>query len=347
MNDMNDMFPEIIGQPSAKKALEFFLDGYLKTRIMPFLMFVAPKGQGKTTFAKAVGKKLVQFDEDGRTIQVPDAGNPDAYHAKRKPYIELNCSSIRNLPQFINSVVVPYIQDKDVTVLFDEASELPRDVSMALLTILEPSADNRRTFVHGDYTCEFDFRRQTIMFATSEIHKVFHALVDRMEKVVLEDYSADDLAAIVAKNLSGTKASPDVLKEVASVLRGNGRAAAKMAGKMLALGTGEEFTMDNWLRLKHFLSILPLGLNQAELQVLRTLAANPSGTSLTAMSSKTGFTREALQKEVELYLLRLGLMKIETAGRMPTKLGLEYLRALDASKAAVNTLPAKDGVVPV
>ena len=39
--------------------------------------------------------------------------------------------------------MLPYVYDKDTTIIFDEASELPRDVTMALLTILNPNSTNQ------------------------------------------------------------------------------------------------------------------------------------------------------------------------------------------------------------
>ena len=168
MNDThNNLFQDIVGQNKPKKELNFYLNSYLQTRIVPTMMFVAAKGQGKTTLARAMARGLVQFDESGNVMQVPSKADPAVMKPKRKTFIEINCSTLKSVKQFINGLVIPYIQDKDVTLLFDEASELPRDVTMALLTILNPNPDNRTTFSLDEYVCDFDFRRQTFLFATS------------------------------------------------------------------------------------------------------------------------------------------------------------------------------------
>ena len=328
---MNETFKDIVGQDKPKKELGFYLDSYMRTRIIPNMMIVAPKGQGKTTLANALAKGLVQFDEEGKVMEVPSKADPTVLKPKRKPFVEVNCSTLKSVKQFINGLVIPYVQDKDVTLLFDEASELPRDVTMALLTILNPNPENRTTFSLDEYVCDFDFRRQTFIFATSEIQKVFHALADRLERITLEEYTNVQLAQIVQKGLpAGVECTDNVLLDVATVLRGNARAAQKMAGKITSYLKGLlTFTPADWAKLREVLSIYPLGLNAIEIQILRHLALNITGTSLTGLSAKTGMSRESLQKDVELYLQKHNLMEIQTTGRVITARGLEYLKVLD------------------
>jgi Holliday junction resolvasome RuvABC ATP-dependent DNA helicase subunit len=186
-----------------------------------------------------------------------------------------------------------------------------------------------------EYVCDFDFRRQTFLFATSEIQKVFHALADRLERITLEDYTNPQLAAIVQKGLPEVDCKDDVLLDVSTVLRGNARAAQKMASKIMAYLKGAKvFAREDWNRLREVLSIYPLGLNAMEIQILRYLAQNADGTSLTGLSAKTGMSRESLQKDTELYLQKHNLMEIQTTGRMITARGLEYLKGLDAPVCA-------------
>ena len=102
-----ELFPDVIGQSNAKRVLNFFIRGYEKTSRIPHLMFVAPKGCGKTLMAKSVARRLKSINRD-------------------KKYFEINCSTLRNVKQFFNQIVIPYMQDRDATILFDEIVRFPR-----------------------------------------------------------------------------------------------------------------------------------------------------------------------------------------------------------------------------
>ena len=130
----NDLFPNIVGQDRAKKRLNFYLQGYNANGVMPHLMFIAPKGCGKTTLAKAMGKNMVSRKDT----------------SKPKRFLEINCSTVKSVKQFFNQIVIPHINMQECTVLLDECSELPKDVTMMLLTVLNPNSENRTTFSYED-----------------------------------------------------------------------------------------------------------------------------------------------------------------------------------------------------
>ena len=101
---------------------------------------------------------------------------------------------------------------------------------LTFLTILNPNKDNKNTFDYEGYHFEIDFKRVSFIFATTEPQDVFHALVDRLERIDLEDYTYDDLAQILQLNIDKIKFEGDILSRlIAPTLRGNARAAAKMA----------------------------------------------------------------------------------------------------------------------
>ena len=302
------LFPDIVGQSNAKRVLDFFCKGYEKTSRIPHLMFVAPKGCGKTTMAKATARRLKSINKD-------------------KKYFEINCSTLRNVKQFFNQIVIPYMQDREATILFDECSEIPKDVTMALLTILNPNPDHQTSFSFEDYTVEFDFRQLSFMFATTETQSVFHALMDRLERVDLEEYSLSEMGEIVGMNLD-IKIEPKALENISSVLRGNARAAQKMAQKIESyceMNNKKVFKDSDWKKLSKILSIFPLGLNTTEILLLDILKDNKD-CSLTNLAAKTGISKHAIQRDFEIYLQKHSLMDITTAGRNITAKGLEYLK---------------------
>jgi len=308
MTTDTEYFPTVVGQERAKRKLSYFLDNWKSSGVLPNTMFVAPRGCGKTMLATLLAATMKE-------------------HAPRKIGRVVNCASIKNLNQFINGTIIPYIQNKDCTLLLDEASELPRDVEMALLTILNPNPENRNTFSYEDYTIDFDFTRQTFLLATTEAHKVFHALMDRLDRVDLEEYKNHHLGEIIRRNLVNAEFDAGVLDEISTVLRSNARQAQRMANNIRNLLTkkkSKKFTRKDWERMKHHLGIRPLGLNENEILCLRALSEKKAS-SLTCISAKLGMSKEVIQRDIELYLQKMNLMEISTDGRSCTAFGLKYL----------------------
>ena len=298
-------YSEIVGQDKTKKKLNFILDGYSKSKIIPHLLFVAPRGCGKTLIAQKTANLM-----------------------KRDRTIIVNCSTIKNVKSFFNQIMLPYVYDKDVTIIFDEASELPRDVTMALLTIFNPNQNNRNQFTFDEGTYEFRFDINSFMFCTTEAQKIFHALLDRLYRIDLQDYSCIDLGKIINNNLKlkNQNVTDEILSEVASVCRGNARQAQSMANQIssyLASKNSKELDKNGWLEIKDSLSIYPLGLTEIELNVIKILKDHGE-IRLTNLSAKTNLTKEMLQKNVELYLIRNNLIEIRPTGRALTKKGHEY-----------------------
>jgi Holliday junction resolvasome RuvABC ATP-dependent DNA helicase subunit len=135
------------------------------------------------------------------------------------------------------------------------------------------------------------------------------------------------LGRITAMGLEGVTFDDGLLDEVATILRGNARAAQKIAINItnyLAPKGLTHFGYTDWEELKYQLGILPLGLSRIELQILRILTQKKE-CSLTNLAAKTGLTVQCIRQDFEMYLQKQNLMDITTAGRSITIDGLNYI----------------------
>jgi Holliday junction resolvasome RuvABC ATP-dependent DNA helicase subunit len=312
-----DYFENIVGQTALKRKLSFYIDAFETTRRIPFLLFGGAKGFGKTMFARAMAKHLT---------------NPDG---SKRQLLELNCSIIRNNQMFFENIFLQYIHGRPITVLFDECHNLPKDLSQALLTICNTEKDSVRDFSWQDATYTFDFTKISFMFATTEQDKIFPPLKDRMDIVDFDSYSKSDMKQIILNNSNETVYDDNVLDSIVNSVRGNARSCVKMAEQITTYckkNSKAVFNKDDWKSLCHHVNILPMGLNNSELIVLRELQARGS-CSLNMLASATGMSRGALQRDIEQYLMKLDLIRID-GKRKITQRGQDVLRLATSMSVA-------------
>ena len=135
-----DHFTDLIGQYAVKRKLSFYLNAFDKTGVCPFLLLTGAKGLGKTQFAKSFAEHVKNKD------------------GKKRAFLELNCSTIKNNEQFFEQIFLPLVADNEITILFDECHALPQDLTMAFLTIFNAESNARKTFEWNEMTFEFNFK---------------------------------------------------------------------------------------------------------------------------------------------------------------------------------------------
>lgn len=307
----NNYFTDLVGQDAVKKKLSFYLDAFHKTSQAPFLLMAGAKGLGKTEFSKAFAKNL--YNQDG----------------EKRTFLELNCSTIKNNEQFFEQIFMPIIADNEITILFDECHALPKDLTMAFLTIFNAETNNRKNFEWNGMNFEFNFKQQTFIFATTETDKIFPPLKDRLTTIDFEPYNQSELSEIVKLCAPDIQFTEDALSKVASTIRGNARSAVKRSKEItLYCGAKEDngFTSKNFKDLSDKVGILPFGLTYTEKQILEVLEKVGEAT-LTGLSAKIGLSKTALQRDHELYLLNKDLIEID-GKRKITRFGRKLCEVL-------------------
>jgi Holliday junction resolvasome RuvABC ATP-dependent DNA helicase subunit len=289
------LFEHLVGQDEVKSQLGFFAEAQNVNGFAPFIMMSGAKGLGKTEFAKAYASALQNRD------------------GSKRPFLEINCSTIRNANAFFEQIFMPIVMHNEITILMDEAHMLPKDLVNAFLTVFNTEKSTYKEFNHGEQVFPFDFTKQNFIFATTELDKLFAPFKDRLTIIDFRPYSTEELAKIMQLSMpEHVSCSEDILQEVADTTRGNARSAVKRAREIALFCEANKvhfFNGTSWKSLREVLDIKPMGLSNIEVEILKILSER-GACSLQMLSAITGMSRTAIQREAEIYLLKRGLMKI-------------------------------------
>ena len=294
------MFNTLIGQKEVKSQLGFYADLFNKGFVVPPIMLNAAKGLGKTAFATAFHKETKQTS---------------------RKFIEINCGTIRNAEQFFDQFFVPQVMGQEVTVLFEECHALPKDLTNIFLTAFNVEGAKKKMVTVAEGMMEFNFEKQVYLFATTELHKLFDPLKDRLTIIDFNQYTDDELVNIMKGKVDWINYDNGVLESIVTTVRGNARSAVKRVLQVKSwceLGKISKMCHNEWGKMKKKFGILPFGLTNTEVQILRAL--NKRGAcSLQMLSAITGMSRQAIQLEAENNLLRKGFMDIDGKRKITIK----------------------------
>jgi len=250
---------------------------------------------GKTEFAREFGRNILNAEGNKRT------------------FVEINSSTVKGVSQFFEQIYLPFILDKEVTIFFDEAHALPKEVIMVFLSIFNTESGHEKTIIHKETAYTFDFKKHSFLFATTESDKIFAPFKDRLITVDFDNYSQSDLSQIFLNNLQNITFEADALDYISSTFRGNARNCVQRVKDVQFYSASRNvnnFSINEIKDLCDTLGILPEGCTQIEWRILNILRKE-GRQSLQGLSARTGLSRSSIQKDHENYLLSRGYMEID------------------------------------
>jgi len=314
----NNTLNTLIGQTAVKDRLTFYSKAYEKNKVLPHLLFNAPRGIGKSRFAVEFARGL------------------------GKGMIEVNGASLTSPTQFVEGVLLE-IQGQEITLFIDEVHACAPKVFTLLLSLLNTTnGDNNTNSINWkgeDYY--MDFSKITILTATTDTQLMPKPLLDRLTSITFEEYKAVDMGKMVELQCKGKVLFDDgILDKVGTICRGNARNAV-LRGKEIAsycdvicnaiddVVIFDQEAFDGWVNT---FGVLPLGLEKTELITLKYIVQSGNeGLTITNLTSKTDMAREP-QRQAESFLLRNNLIEIGSIGgksnRVATQAGKEYISSL-------------------
>lgn len=303
-------FDGLIGQESVKKQLTIFLLSYKNGNRLPFLNFIAAAGNGKTHFCRTFRENL---------------GPPNV----RPPLLEVNARTIKNVGAFFDEVYPEWITN-NAFLFLDEAHEIPMGLQQIFLTILNTESNPVRRITYNGIPYSFNFNDISIAFGTTDQQKIIEPLRDRLEDISFSEYSKKDLYKIFIQNVGEElKINKGVIPKIKEIFRGSPRDVVKKSENLInfcEILKAKEVDDSIWSLFCDSMGILPYGMNKGEFQVLKAIG-DRGRCSLQSIKSSTGFSRSAIQKDYESFLLKCGLMDID-GQRYLTNEGRRLYRSL-------------------
>ena len=297
------IFENVIGQNEARATLDFFLKSHNPSTPFPTLMLTGGHGLGKTYFANKVASAL------GRRLFI------------------YNCVNLNDSDDFITRILREVFQaQKPATILLDETQAIKSDVATTLLTLLNPVSSHIDITTINGVRITWDMTLINMIFATTDAYKIDKPLRNRCHEIYFYPYTEEDLFSILKGYL------PDISfecskRDLALTCRGRARDAYQLSlniRRYLNMNGGVVFDQNDLNRLKGMLSVQPMGLTRAEVEVLKAIQEHQP-ISVSNLAIKLMTTTNVVEEDLEIRLRELGFIESSSRGRNITRLGQKYL----------------------
>lgn len=312
MEEIPDFISDsLLGQNKLKNKLNFHINSQHKTGYLPFIMFHASRGSGKTTAARTLARNLK---------------NKDGTSRRR---IEINGVSLQSVGKVVDEVIVPYVaNDQEIVIFIDEVAECSDKVIAFLLSVLQPDISNRSTVTYQGVAYDFNFHNFNLICATTNGEQLRDAFKSRFKKIEIEPYNEEALIQILYKNSEGIQYLDNVEKEIVSIARESPREVvliSKDINQYVKYYGTHTFSHNDWDDFVNYFDIKPYGCTIQEIELLKYLATGPK--TLTSISGKLCLDVATVRREVELFLLSNNFIVID-GKRHITNLGIGILKKL-------------------
>ena len=307
-NDVSEVAPtalnHLIGQRSVVAQVRVAVEaGFADGRKFDHGLLVGPPGLGKSALAKVIAQEMAS-----------------GFH-------EVIGQSIKN-PADLNALLLE-AQEKDV-VHIDECHELKKPFQTALYLAI----DKRQIFLQGGGSKpqSIPIADFTLLLSTTDEYSLLQPLRDRMKLLLrFEFYSVEELTEVLRHRIRALHWQVDesLLPLIAQRSRGTPRLALRLLQSCRRVCRSEgssSITAEHLDRACQLEQIDGLGLGPIEQRYLSVVAEGSS--RLNVIASRLGLPVRTVSLVVEPFLIRVGLVLKDDAGRRQLSAeGREYWAA--------------------
>ncbi len=302
---------EIIGRKQEKETVKIMIDSAKKRgEVMDHILFYGPPGLGKTTFALAIANEIGSSIKITSGPAIERQGDLAAILTSLKKDDVLFIDEIHRLSRVVEEVLYPAMEDRALDIVMGKG----------------PSAK----------TIRLSLEPFTLIGATTQIGKISPPMRDRFGLIQRLDFFGDeDMIEILrrAAKLWEIDIDEDALTLLAVISRGTARVGLRLLRRTRDFAQSKNKKTVNANVVNDTMKLLgidDMGLENIDREILRVIYFNFDGGPVGVSTLAASISEEVstLLDVHEPYLMKCGLMKRTSRGRVLTSKGIKYVESI-------------------
>jgi len=302
---------EMIGRKQEKETIKMMIDSAKKRgEVMDHILFYGPPGLGKTTFALAIANEIGSSIKITSGPAIERQGDLAAILTSLKKNDVLFIDEIHRLSRVVEEVLYPAMEDRALDIVMGKG----------------PSAK----------TIRLSLEPFTLIGATTQIGKISPPMRDRFGLIQRLDFFGDeDMIEILrrAAKLWEIDIDEDALTLLAVISRGTARVGLRLLRRTRDFAQSKNKKTVNANVVNDTMKLLgidDMGLENIDREILRVIYFNFDGGPVGVSTLAASISEEVstLLDVHEPYLMKCGLMKRTSRGRVLTSKGIKYVESI-------------------